>query len=211
MSIFSAISDNSREKRLRGTLCACGCLLAAQAVGAAFSAAESLFALRALQLEFWRCLKCVCQALAVLAAARKAGLTRCGLGLCRPVCAGTPVICAFAAAALAFGLLAPSQSGAGTAPTAAAFVRLCLTAPLAEELIFRGAVQGALSAFGAAAVLVQAAAFALLHGSPAQMLYALIMGTLLGLLRRSTGSLLAGSLLHCLNNAAVFILFAAYK
>ena len=88
---------------------------------------------------------------------------------------------------------------------AARFFRVCLLAPLAEEGVFRGAVQGLLQPLGPrAAVCVQAALFAVQHGTPAGMAWALGCGLVLGALRERTGRVWPGMLLHTLNNLLVF-------
>ena len=85
------------------------------------------------------------------------------------------------------------------------FVHRCVTAPVVEELVFRGAIQSALQPLGGvAAVWVQAALFAVQHSGAAGMLYALAMGAVLGQLRQKSGSCLPGMLLHALNNLLVF-------
>ena len=65
------------------------------------------------------------------------------------------------------------------------FALHCAAAPLAEELVFRGAVQGLLQPLGPrAAVCVQAALFAVQHGGAAGIAYALVLGVLLGTTRQ---------------------------
>ena len=60
------------------------------------------------------------------------------------------------------------------------FALHCAAAPLAEELVFRGAVQGQLQPLGPrAAVCVQAALFAVQHGGAAGIAYAMVLGVLL--------------------------------
>jgi hypothetical protein len=88
-----------------------------------------------------------------------------------------------------------------------AFLQLCVASPVVEELLFRGAVQRLLRPCGAQyAVLGQAVLFAALHGTAAQIVYACLMGLLLGQSARRSGSLWPGIALHALNNG---ILFAA--
>ena len=55
-----------------------------------------------------------------------------------------------------------------------------------------------------AAVCVQAALFAVQHGTPAGMAWALGCGLVLGALRERTGRVWPGMLLHTLNNLLVF-------
>lgn len=84
------------------------------------------------------------------------------------------------------------------------FFRVCLLAPLAEEGVFRGAVQRRAQPLGRGqAILLQAALFALQHGSAAAMAYALVCGLGLGWLADRTGHLWPGVLLHSANNLLV--------
>lgn len=76
---------------------------------------------------------------------------------------------------------------------AARFFRVCLLAPLAEEGVFRGAVQRRAQPLGREqAILLQAVLFALQHGSVAAMVYALVCGLGLGWLAGRTGHLWPG-------------------
>ena len=75
---------------------------------------------------------------------------------------------------------------------ALAFVHHCVAAPVVEELVFR------------CAVLRLAALFALQHGCPTAMAWALVCGTGLGWLADRTGKVWPGMLLHTLNNLLVF-------
>ena len=85
------------------------------------------------------------------------------------------------------------------------FALHCAAAPLAEELVFRGAVQGLLQPLGPrAAVCVQAALFAVQHGGAAGIAYALVLGVLLGTIRQRTGRVWPGWVLHTVNNLLVF-------
>ena len=88
---------------------------------------------------------------------------------------------------------------------AQSFALHCAAAPLAEELVFRGAVQGLLRPLGPrAAVCVQAALFAVQHGGAAGIAYALVLGVLLGTIRQRTGRVWPGWVLHTVNNLLVF-------
>ena len=82
---------------------------------------------------------------------------------------------------------------------ALSFVHHCIAAPVVEELVFRGAIQQ----LGQAAAL-QAVLFAVQHGTPAGMAWALGCGLVLGALRERTGRVWPGMLLHTLNNLLVF-------
>ncbi len=77
-------------------------------------------------------------------------------------------------------------------------------APLAEECLFRGGVLHVLLADGAhpwRAVVFSAALFALVHGNPAQMPGAFLLGMLLGWLAWWARSLWPALLAHSVNNA----------
>lgn len=86
-----------------------------------------------------------------------------------------------------------------------AFVHHCITAPVVEELVFRGAVQQLAQPLGKGqAVCLQAVLFALQHAGPAGMAWALVCGLVLGALRERTGRVWPCMLLHTLNNLLVF-------
>ena len=83
--------------------------------------------------------------------------------------------------------------------------KVCLAAPVAEELVFRGAIQRFLQPLGRReAILWQAVLFAVQHGSLSGALYALVCGLVLGGLADRTGRLWPGMLLHSVNNLLVF-------
>ena len=87
---------------------------------------------------------------------------------------------------------------------ALSFVHHCIAAPVVEELVFRGAIQGLAKPLGRwQAVLLQAVLFAVQHGTPAGMAYALVCGLGLGWLADRTGHLWPGMLLHSANNLLV--------
>lgn len=90
------------------------------------------------------------------------------------------------------------------------FITLCIFVPLVEELVFRGAILRSLSGFFSnpwAAIVLSSAVFALVHGNPAQMPHALLIGLLLGWMYVRTGSILPGVVLHWVNNTAVYVLY----
>ena len=99
---------------------------------------------------------------------------------------------------LALALPAP-QSGP------ALLCKVCLAAPVVEELVFRGAIQHFLQPLGRReAIFLQAVLFAVQHGSLSGALYALVCGLALGWLADRTGHLWPGMLLHSVNNLVVF-------
>lgn len=107
------------------------------------------------------------------------------------------------------------------------FFVIAVLAPVAEELVFRGAVLRALLRWADrvptrhrgqqgltvrqwGAVALSAVFFALVHGNPSQMPHALLIGLLLGWLFARTGSVLPGMVLHIVNNTAAYLLAVAY-
>lgn len=86
---------------------------------------------------------------------------------------------------------------------------VAIVAPVFEELLFRGAIEGhLLKTFSRPqyAILLSALIFGIVHGNPAQIPFAFVLGLLLGWLYYATGSLLPGMLLHFLNNSSSVVL-----
>lgn len=101
------------------------------------------------------------------------------------------------------------------------YLSIALLAPVAEELVFRGAIQKTAvkyyeGKFGQTnrahwiAIVVSAALFAAVHGNPAQIPHALLIGMLLGWLCYRTGSIIPGIIVHWVNNSAAFSLYHFY-
>lgn len=88
---------------------------------------------------------------------------------------------------------------------------LTLLPALCEELLFRGAILGLLRPRlpDWAAVLLQAAAFALIHGMLLRIGPTIALGLLLGILRLRTRSIWPGVVVHALHNALLFGIAAA--
>lgn len=85
----------------------------------------------------------------------------------------------------------------------------CLT-PIAEELFFRGALQGAMMTWTRSPwlpILLPALVFTLLHLDIEGMLPILTLALLLGLLRLHTKSIYPGVLLHIVNNTLFILLY----
>ena len=80
---------------------------------------------------------------------------------------------------------------------------VAVSAPLAEELVFRGIIQSRLERAMPvwSAVVLQAALFGLIHGTPVQIGYAFVMGLLFGYIRHRTGSILPTIAAHAAFNA----------
>ncbi len=90
---------------------------------------------------------------------------------------------------------------------------ICLLAPVVEEVVFRGAIEGSLLRSWrnpCYAIFVSALIFGFIHGNPAQIPFAFLIGLLLGWLYYRTGSLLPGIFIHFLNNTASVILMNLY-
>lgn len=93
------------------------------------------------------------------------------------------------------------------------YVALGLLAPLAEELVMRGAVLHALLIRfrkPAVCIVVSAALFALIHLNPIQMPHAFLIGLLLGWLYWRTGSIVPGVAFHWMNNTVAYVLYNFY-
>lgn len=86
------------------------------------------------------------------------------------------------------------------------FFCAAVMAPLVEEFVFRGVIMQPLRRFGNHfAVITTAVFFALVHGSPANIVFAFLSGIAIGYVVIYTKSLWAGIVIHALNNAtAVF-------
>ena len=83
--------------------------------------------------------------------------------------------------------------------------------PFLEEILFRGAVHGALSRVVApwVAVVLSAVLFSLVHVSPMLMPYTLVLGLWLGWLHRRYESIVPSIVLHCCNNGLVVLVALA--
>ena len=93
------------------------------------------------------------------------------------------------------------------APIWITLISVSFFAPLFEEWLCRGLVlRGLLQKTNpAAAILVSAVFFAVLHMNPWQALAAFILGTLFGYVYYKTGSLKLTMLMHCVNNTMAVV------
>jgi membrane protease YdiL (CAAX protease family) len=94
------------------------------------------------------------------------------------------------------------------------YLSIGLLAPLAEEVVFRGAIlrtllgnDGTASAGyrPAVAITLSAVFFAVAHLNPPQMLHAFLIGLLLGWMYWRTGSILPGMAFHWANNTVAYV------
>ncbi|MBQ7420696.1 MAG: CPBP family intramembrane metalloprotease, partial [Prevotella sp.] len=87
-------------------------------------------------------------------------------------------------------------------------IAICIGAPVAEELIFRGAIQRTLhkKVGPIAAIVIAAAIFGVIHMNPVQVFGAFLMGLVLGWLYYRTGSVWPGIVFHAVNNTLSTIL-----
>ena len=91
------------------------------------------------------------------------------------------------------------------------YVAIGILAPLAEEVVFRGAILRTLLGIMSkknhwVAIMISAAIFGVVHANLAQFINALLMGLLLGWMYYRTGSLVPGILLHWINNTMAYVL-----
>jgi len=98
--------------------------------------------------------------------------------------------------------------------TTGGYAVVCLLAPVAEELVFRGAALRTLLAWQPERrwlmITLSALLFALAHLNPAQLLHPFAIGLLLGWMYERTGSILPGVVFHWANNTVAYLMFHAY-
>lgn len=92
------------------------------------------------------------------------------------------------------------------------FLAIGILAPLAEEMVFRGAIlRTLLSAFGKQrrwiAIGISALLFAVVHGNMAQGFSAFFLGLLIGWMYYRTGSIVPGVVYHWVNNSIAVLLY----
>ncbi|MBR5038792.1 MAG: CPBP family intramembrane metalloprotease [Prevotella sp.] len=95
------------------------------------------------------------------------------------------------------------------------YLVICILTPLAEEVIFRGAVLRTMLEHWEGrkrwtAIIISALLFGLAHMNPAQIPHAFLMGVLLGWLYERSRSLIPCVVLHCANNTIAYLMTAAY-
>lgn len=94
------------------------------------------------------------------------------------------------------------------------YLSIGIMAPLAEEIVFRGAVlRRLLGVCGQrwhwVAIAISAALFGAVHGNLPQFVHAALLGLLLGWMYYRTGSILPGVMLHWVNNTVAYVMFNA--
>lgn len=85
--------------------------------------------------------------------------------------------------------------------------------PICEEIVFRGGLMKPMLDRGAnpwVAILLSAIVFGLVHGNPAQIPFAAMVGVVFGIIYYRTQSLVITSLCHILNNSASVVLMNIY-
>ncbi len=88
-----------------------------------------------------------------------------------------------------------------------------LLAPLAEEMVFRGAVLRSLLQWKSnpwIGIVVSALLFAMIHMNPAQMPHAFLIGLLLGWMYWRTDSIVPGVVYHWVNNTVAYVMYNLY-
>lgn len=92
------------------------------------------------------------------------------------------------------------------------YLSIGIMAPLAEEIVFRGAVlRRLLGVCGErwhwVAIAISAVLFGAVHGNLPQFVHAALLGLLLGWMYYRTGSILPGVMLHWVNNTVAYVMF----
>lgn len=93
------------------------------------------------------------------------------------------------------------------------YVIVGLLAPLAEEMVFRGAVLRSLLQWKSnpwIGIVVSALLFAVVHMNPAQMPHAFLIGLLLGWMYWRTDSIVPGVVYHWVNNTVAYVMYNLY-
>ena len=90
-------------------------------------------------------------------------------------------------------------------------ISITIMAPLVEELLFRGAIQGYMLRKGMKplnAILIASAIFGIVHMNPIQIPFAFAIGMIFGWLYYRTGSVVPGIVSHFINNSIACIQMA---
>lgn len=92
------------------------------------------------------------------------------------------------------------------------YIAVGIVAPIAEEMVFRGAVLRVLLQLAGdkrhwIAIGISALLFALVHGNVAQGVHATIAGLMLGWLYYRTNSIVPGIVMHWVNNSVAYVMY----
>ena len=95
------------------------------------------------------------------------------------------------------------------------YAAIGILAPVAEEMVFRGAILRKLLAVVGEkwhwlAILFSAVLFGVAHGNIAQFVHAFLMGILLGWMYYRTDSIVPGVVYHWINNAVAYVMYNLY-
>lgn len=96
----------------------------------------------------------------------------------------------------------------GMSTSAVGILSIAVLGPIVEELTFREAIIGGLLKKGVGpwvAIIFSALCFGLIHGNPAQVPFACIVGIILGIIYVKTGNVVVTSIIHIINNSIAVI------
>lgn len=99
------------------------------------------------------------------------------------------------------------------ASTIPGMLAIAIVGPIAEEIVFRGALIGKLRQKGLgpwASILISAFMFGVVHGNPIQIPFAMITGVILGIIYIKTESVVLCSICHILNNTFAVVMMNLY-
>lgn len=89
----------------------------------------------------------------------------------------------------------------------AGFIGICIVGPIMEEIMMRRVIMTEISKVTGHVwwgIIISAAIFAVIHGNPIQMVFALPAGIIFGWLYHKTGSLFVPICIHIINNTISF-------
>jgi membrane protease YdiL (CAAX protease family) len=101
------------------------------------------------------------------------------------------------------------QSLAGTV---SGFLGVCIVGPIMEEMIMRRVILKEMAKATKSmwwGIIISSALFAIIHGNPIQIVFAMPAGIFLGWVYCKTGSLLVPICIHIINNTVSFLLMSA--
>ncbi len=92
------------------------------------------------------------------------------------------------------------------------YLAIGILVPIAEELVFRGAIlRTLLNLFSKnmhwVAILISALLFGAVHGNRPQFVHAMLIGLILGWMYYRTGSVVPGIVFHWINNTVAYVMF----